>query len=287
MIDDASSLEAARARKEARLARFVLWVPALAVVAAAIAWALGVRPGRADWIVFGALLFLTMLGVEVGYHRYFTHRSFTARAPLEWCLAILGSSAFLGPVIWWAATHRRHYLHTDGDDDPHSPHRGRGLWDAHAGWLLDPERTRMTVSASQVKDLYANRRILACNRHYLLCASSLLALAALLGLLFGGARGLLVGLLWGGLTRIFVVSHLVWAVNSLGHRFGARARQATSGEARNLLWLVFPTLGGGWHANHHDRPSRFSTSAAWWQLDPGAWIIRTLFVLRLAEDRRS
>jgi stearoyl-CoA desaturase (delta-9 desaturase) len=273
------------------MALFVLLVPALAVVSAGAAWRAGLRPATADWVVFGACTSATMVGAEVGYHRYFTHRSFKARPALEWLLGVLGSATFLGPVIWWAATHRRHHLHTDVEGDPHSPHwpyrGGRGLWHAHAGWVLDPEHTRMALPAQQLNDLTRNPRIVAINRRYLLLASTMIALPAVAGLIGGGTRGLLVGLLWGGLVRIFIVSHLVWAINSLGHSMGARARESTSGDARNNLWLVLVTAGGGWHANHHDRPAHYTTSSAWWQIDPGAFVIRGLKRLGLASEPRG
>ncbi len=90
----------------------------------------------------------TMAGVELGFHRYFAHRSFTARPALVWVLGALGSSAFLGPVMWWVAMHRRHHAVTDREGDPHSPHwpvsGARGLVHAHVGWLFRPEHTAMT-----------------------------------------------------------------------------------------------------------------------------------------------
>ena len=56
--------------------------------------------------------------------------------------------AVQGPVIAWVADHRKHHAHTDVEGDPHSPHVGhgegvagvlRGLWHAHAGWLLSEQ----------------------------------------------------------------------------------------------------------------------------------------------------
>jgi len=40
--------------------------------------------------------------------------------------------------------------------------------------------------------------------------------------------------------------------------------------------LALPTLGGGWHANHHDAPRSYTTSFAWWQLDLGGALLRGL-----------
>ena len=88
---------------------------------------------------------LTGLGITVGYHRLFTHRSFKTTRSVRAVLAVLGSMAVEGPVIEWVATHRKHHRFSDQPGDPHSPHvdhapgwRGalRGLGHAHVGWMF-------------------------------------------------------------------------------------------------------------------------------------------------------
>src|SRR5205814_9003776 len=79
------------------------------------------RIGAAD---VGILLFMWLLGVtgvEVGYHRLFTHNSFKAHRAVRYALAALGSTAFQGPVIWWSSVHRKHHRTSDKPGDPHSP----------------------------------------------------------------------------------------------------------------------------------------------------------------------
>src|SRR5437660_11353396 len=49
-----------------------------------------------DPAAFVALYFLTALGVTVGFHRYFTHRSFSTTRPIRALLAILRSAAIEG-----------------------------------------------------------------------------------------------------------------------------------------------------------------------------------------------
>jgi len=50
-----------------------------------------------DLVVFIIMYLATGLGVTVGFHRLFTHRSFKARRPVVALLAILGSAAIEGP----------------------------------------------------------------------------------------------------------------------------------------------------------------------------------------------
>jgi stearoyl-CoA desaturase (delta-9 desaturase) len=273
------------------LAVFVVVAPACAVIAAVALWIGGVAPSRTDLIVFAVGTAATMAGVELGFHRYFAHRSFTARPALVWVLGALGSSAFLGPVMWWVAMHRRHHAVTDREGDPHSPHwpstGARGLVHAHVGWLFQPEHTLMSVSARDVKDMWQNPRTVALHRSYLIWGVLGLAIPTLIGFAAGGLRGALTGFLWGGMTRVFVVTNLVWAVNSLGHAFGGRAQLPHSGRARNSMWLVLPALGGGYHANHHDAPRAYTTRTRWWQIDVGGALLRLLALSGLASDLKQ
>ena len=124
----------------------VIIVPLLGVVAAPfIVWGWGFR-----WTDLGLLLslyVLTALGITVGYHRLFVHRSFETNIVVKFVFAVLGSMAVQGPLLMWVAKHRRHHQHADTAGDPHSPHGHgagvlgvlRGVWHAHIGWLFDPD----------------------------------------------------------------------------------------------------------------------------------------------------
>ena len=102
------------------------------------------------WVDLGLLLgmyVLTALGITVGFHRLFTHRSFETYAVVQFILGVLGSMALQGPLLKWVAFHRRHHEHSDESGDPHSPHLYgggvagllRGLWHAHLGWVFRPD----------------------------------------------------------------------------------------------------------------------------------------------------
>src|SRR5205823_7092519 len=108
-----------------------------------LAWAELLR--WSDLAVFGILYVLTGLGITVGFHRLFTHRSFRTTPHVRAILAVLGSAAIEGPIISWVADHRKHHAFSDQEGDPHSPHVGHGggirgalagLAHAHVGWLF-------------------------------------------------------------------------------------------------------------------------------------------------------
>ena len=75
-----------------------------------------------DLVVLAIFYTLSGLGVTVGFHRLFTHRSFKTTRVVRALLAVLGSMAVEGPVIEWVSTHRKHHRFSDHEGDPHSPH---------------------------------------------------------------------------------------------------------------------------------------------------------------------
>src|ERR1700677_4596597 len=49
------------------------------------------------------LYVITALGITLGYHRMFTHRSLEASKPVRAVLAVMGSMAVQGSVIVWGS----------------------------------------------------------------------------------------------------------------------------------------------------------------------------------------
>ena len=99
----------------------------------------------------------------------------------------------------------------------------------------------------------------------------------------GSLRGGLIGLLWGGLVRIFLLHHVTFAINSVCHFFGRR-RFATDDESRNVFWLAVPSFGEAWHHNHHAFPTSAFHGLRRREIDPGGLVIRGLERLGLAWD---
>ncbi len=245
----------------------------------------------ADLVIFAVFYVLTGLGVTVGFHRLFTHRSFKAKPAVRGTLAILGSIAIEGPVISWVADHRKHHAFSDKPGDPHSPHvdhggglRGelRGFVHAHIGWLFvhDQRGSR----GRYAPDLLRDPVVSFVDRTFVLWAVGGLVLPFLLGFAIGGSLAAgLTALLWGGLVRLFVLHHLTYSINSVCHVFGRR-RFATTDESRNVFWLALPTFGEAWHNNHHAFPTSARHGLRKWELDPSALVIRGLEATGLAWD---
>src|SRR5690242_16545247 len=81
-------------------------------------------PSGPELAAFLVMYAVSNLGIGVGYHRLFTHKSFRAGRGVRAALAVAGSLAGQGPVIYWSALHRMHHANAERDGDPHSPHAG-------------------------------------------------------------------------------------------------------------------------------------------------------------------
>jgi stearoyl-CoA desaturase (delta-9 desaturase) len=236
-----------------------------------------------DLVVLGVCYLLTGIGITVGFHRLYTHRSFKTSAPLRLLFGALGSAAVEGPLIEWVSNHRKHHQFSDEPGDPHSPHvdhgaglRGAlaGLYHAHLGWILNGEA--LADEQHYGKDLLADPLARFIDRAFLLWVLAGMALPFALGYaLTGSVVGGLTGLLWGGAVRMFLLHHATFSINSLCHFFGRRSF-STSDQSRNLGWLALPTLGEAWHNNHHAFPTSARHGLRWWQVDDSGWLIVAL-----------
>jgi stearoyl-CoA desaturase (Delta-9 desaturase) len=282
-------LTAAQIRLQRRITLLVTVLPFMAAVYAITRlWGAGIS--GLDLTLFLSFYLATGLGITVGYHRLFTHRSFRAVRPVKIALAIFGSYAVEGSVIDWCATHRRHHAFADQYGDPHSPHLAQapglkgvllGLWHAHSGWLFDDEATKPEEYAP---DLLADPDIVRISKWfpYLTVGSFVLPpmIAFAVTQSFGAA---LTAFIWGSLVRIFLLHHVTWSINSICHFYGKEAYRAKD-ESKNV-WALSPvSFGESWHNNHHAFQWSARLGLRAWQVDMGWYAIRVLKVLRLVRD---
>jgi stearoyl-CoA desaturase (delta-9 desaturase) len=192
-----------------------------------------------------------------------------------------------GPLFTWCAVHRLHHQHSDKPDDPHSPHlhgggvRGflKGLWHAHMGWLFKPDAAGVS---RYIPDLLSDRLLKTISALFPLWVTIGLLLPALIGgLATLSWTGALLGFIWGGLARVFLVHHVTWSINSVCHIWGRQPFRSHD-ESRNNPVIGILALGEGWHNNHHAFPTSARHGLRWWEIDVSYWTIRLLSLLRLA-----
>ena len=244
-----------------------------------------------DLAILAVMYVLTAMGITVGWHRMFTHRSFQAKRPVQLTFAVLGSMAGQGPLAHWVADHRKHHAHTDEEGDPHSPHvhdhgdgvKGvfLGLIHAHFGWLMtDWGQARHEQYA---RDIIEDRTLYGIHQWFVAIMLTGLLLPAAAGwLITGTLAGAATALLWGGFVRVFLGHHVTWSINSICHFFGRR-RFDTDDHSTNVFWLALPSFGEAWHHNHHAFPRSAEHGLKGYEraLDPSAWLIRGMEKLGL------
>ena len=223
-------------------------------------------------LLLGLSLYLVrMLAITAGYHRYFSHRTYSMSRPLVFVVGFIGTMAAQRGPLWWAAHHRNHHKYADTDRDPHSPMNG--FWWSHVGWILSGRYSH--VDYSVVDDLTRYPELVFINRHdwigpWVLGVSCFLV---------AGWSGLVVGFL----ASTIVVWHCTFSINSLSHVLGKR-RYATPDTSRNSWWLALFTLGEGWHNNHHHFPRSARQGFYWWELDLGYAFLQVLSWFRVVTD---
>lgn len=233
-----------------------------------------------SWENFSAALFglfvLAPLGINVGYHRLLTHRSFSTSRFVRRGFATLGAMIGAGAPLHWVAMHRVHHRFSDTAQDPHDA--SRGFWYSHVLHLFhqDPhEAGDADYIEKYAPDLNADPYLRWLNKRWLW-----LALATLPALYFLGGFDLL---LWAGFVRIVLTWHVMWFVNSASHRWGYRNYE-TRDQTVNCWWVGLLAAGEGWHNNHHANPSCAAHGHRWWELDLSYGIIRAMEWVGLARE---
>ena len=230
-----------------------------------------------SWKAFGVMLFLWWLtggiGICLGYHRFFTHRSYMTPKPVQYFLAICGCLAGEAGPIAWVAAHRYHHTYSDTDKDPHSPLKGF-LW-SHFTWLFGREKFLAEFdSYKRYTPDMANDKFLVWLDKWHIVPSFILA-----GLLY--AMGGWSFVVWGIFVRSVMVYHSTWFVNSASHIWGYRSYKTTD-QSRNNWWVALLAFGEGWHNNHHAFQRSARHGFQWWELDMTYRTIQLMWVMGLA-----
>ena len=232
-----------------------------------------VSPGLVAWCVGSYVV--RMFGVTAGYHRYFSHRSYSLTRGWQFALAVLAQTSGQKGVLWWAAHHRHHHLHSDRKVDVHSPVQ-EGFWWSHVGWILSPDYD--TYDARRVPDFGAYPELRWLDRYHMV---PFVAYGAAIWVIGGPAA-----FVWGFLLSSVLLYHGTFLINSLAHVWGTR-RFATPDESRNNFWLALITLGEGWHNNHHHFMSSVRQGVRWWEVDVTYYILRALSWVGITRNLRE
>ena len=231
----------------------------------------------------GILFFMYVvsgISITAGYHRLFSHRSYSASWPLRLFYAIFGAAAFQNSVIKWCSDHRRHHLKTDTEEDPYSIVRGF-FW-AHMGWVMVSEDEE---KIEHVKDLQEDPILAWQDKHiFKIGGFAGIIFPGLIGmLLIGGLTGFFGGFIWGGLVRLVMVHHGTFLINSGAHYWG-KQNYSTKNTSRDSPILSLLTFGEGYHNFHHTFQTDYRNGHKWYHWDPTKWWIRVFSFIKITKN---
>ncbi|XP_065177250.1 stearoyl-CoA desaturase 5-like [Sycon ciliatum] len=226
------------------------------------------------------------LGITVGAHRLWAHRSFKASAPVRLVLMLMSCASHQGSVYHWSRDHRIHHKFSETDADPHNSHRG--FFFSHMGWLIREKHPLVLKKGKELdmSDLEADPIIMFQHRNYLWMS---FIFAYFLPGLFGYFvhQDFWLGFFAHGYLRHAVLLHATWMVNSVAHAYGNRPYSPNIRPAQSLLVAVC-ALGEGWHNWHHTYPFDYSTSeyGIFGEYNPSKLFIDVCCLFGLASGRR-
>lgn len=198
------------------------------------------------------------LGVNVGLHRWASHRSIVLNQIAKPFVVYLSIIACQGQPMWWVALHRGyHHRKCDSLEDQHSPiHLGK--FHAFIGWIFkhDPSSINFRYSANLAREFW----IVKTHKYYEIIIWTTWIIAGLISLDL---------LLWMFIIPSIVGLHTEGLVNSLCHGKNGYANYKTTDQSRNVHLLGYVSWGNGWHNNHHYNQSKYNFGGTkWWEFDP-------------------
>jgi len=208
-----------------------------------------------DYLIYSFVWwgFLATTVISAGYHRYFSHRSFSAPVWFEYMTLVLGPLSGSGHCLGWVGAHRMHHKHSDTFLDPHSPKYIGIFKTLTSTWKLKK------IPRRYIKDLLKNKRVMWFYKNH----TFIRTVTIFISWLFIGIDNWF----W------FIIMPMVWGyigfglLNTLCHR---------NGKVCNSILVNIFTMGEGWHINHHENSSDWKIGKKWWQWDPAAWFIRLI-----------
>jgi stearoyl-CoA desaturase (delta-9 desaturase) len=239
-----------------------------------------------DWVEIGAAIFLfyfTGMSITAGYHRLWSHKTYSAHPIVRFILAVGGAMTLQNSILHWSSDHRVHHKHVDIDDaDPYSA--SKGFWFSHIGWMLREYQATRYADYSNCKDLQKDKIVMWQHKYYLpIVLVSNFGICILLGWLNGDILGMV---LLAGVTRLVLVHHVTFFINSLAHMWGSRPF-TDKNSARDNGILAFFTFGEGYHNFHHIFEYDYRNGVKWWQFDPTKWMIKGLSYVGLTNNLRT
>lgn len=225
-----------------------------------------------------AMTHITISCMSLSFHRYHTHKGVVFNKFLDilmqvWLWVVTSMSK-----MDWVSVHQFHHLHSDTEEDPHSPVT-KGLSHVLFMGVFDYTKAKSHPEVIKLRNrIKANKLELFMSKNLFLGPSLLV-----------GLNILLFGVFWGTILSVinFLISPVfaVGGVNAIAHWWGYRNHQSND-NSRNVGFLFplnFLICGELDHNNHHAHQRSCSFRHKWYEFDIGYFYIKVLNGLSLAE----
>ncbi len=266
---------------ERKIATFIAVAMILIHLATLLAFYTGVSSVALNIAIL--MYFIRGMGITVGFHRYFSHKSFKTNRFFQFILGFWGSLANEGGVLWWASHHRNHHQNSDTPKDLHSPIT-HSFFQSHLGWMWSPscvERNKVRCN-----DLSKFPELKFLNKHYGAIVIGQMLFFAFLGhLLRPYGTNPLQMFVWGFCISTVANWHVTFMVNSVCHVWGTQPYKSGD-KSRNNLLVALLTHGEGWHNNHHMFGWSARNGLRWYQIDTSYYLLRVFELLGIVKDLR-
>ena len=215
------------------------------------------------WLIYLSIavgLFFGVIGINIGFHRYLTHKSFETYPIIDKFLLVVGTLCLVGTPVSWTISHINHHAYADTEGDPYSPSR-LTLWNFLMTRFEPIKHPRLGA-----KTVFRNSTAMWLHEHYFLTIG-------LYCLVLAVVNPLLVIYCWA--IPSLLALYILLVTNIVCHLYGYRNHD-TKDKSHNNIFISIITLGEGWHNNHHADPSQWDQKLKWWELDPTSWIIKLI-----------
>ena len=254
--------------------RFLLPLKILSIIA--LIWLISYSIFFNEWLwllsTYIAYKVIETVGEQIGFHRYFAHRSFRTTKLGHQILCWTGVPLAQGTPLGSTAIHRSHHKMPDTPDDIHSPIY-MTWWDLFKLQF----RTESYYKDKKVvipRDLVRDPTVMFIHRNYFTIWLIWLAVSVLISWKFLFFFTLsIVGLnVIHGSLRIYLYHLNTWG--------SYRNFDIPGDYSTNNQWLHWYDLGEGLHNNHHKNPGNYSMAVKPNEYDPAAWIVRYCFLAK-------
>jgi len=211
------------------------------------------------WVLVAMFMYACMngLGIGLGNHRYWSHKSFEFK--YSWMKYLCGVCSVIsgtGSTIGWVGIHRNHHVKVDSVKDPHSP--------KHLN-LFNMLFLKYNISSNDLlrrcTDIAKDKFMKFTHQYWLPCILSYITVLSFISL-----EALYFMFIIPSMVTMFMQAFTNYFCHKdLGYK--NYISKYADDKSKNIWWLAYLNFGEGWHNNHHCQPLKYTNKVKWWELD--------------------